>query len=156
MLALDKRQLQFMEVSGTESEKHSARSILPLLENHHKLLVTLLLLNSIANEALPIFLDRLVPTSVAIIISVTAVLMFGEVLPSAIFTGPYGLRIISFLTGFVRVSIFLLYPIQKPIAYMLDVILPHEEERKLGRAEVKAFIQVLPLFVYYCAWYCFL
>jgi hypothetical protein len=40
--------------------------------------VTLLLGNAACNEALPIFLDRLVNSYVAIIISVTAVLAFGE------------------------------------------------------------------------------
>lgn len=45
------------------------------------LLSTLLLNNAIAMEALPIFLDALVPSWLAIIISTTAVLVFGEVLP---------------------------------------------------------------------------
>jgi metal transporter CNNM len=48
--------------------------------------VTLLFCNAVAMEALPIFLDRLVPSIVAIIISVSFVLIFGEVLPQAICT----------------------------------------------------------------------
>jgi metal transporter CNNM len=39
-------------------------------------------------EALPIFLDNLVPSFWAIVISVTAVLFAGEVIPQAICTGP--------------------------------------------------------------------
>lgn len=50
-----------------------------VIHRHHLLLVTLLLANSIAMEALPIFLDRLVPSWAAVLISVTAVLFFGEV-----------------------------------------------------------------------------
>jgi CBS domain containing-hemolysin-like protein len=49
--------------------------------------VTLLLFNSMANEALPIFLAELVPGWVAILLSVTLVLFFGEIIPSAIFLG---------------------------------------------------------------------
>jgi len=33
--------------------------VLPLIQRHHYLLVTLLLYNSAANETLPLFLDRL-------------------------------------------------------------------------------------------------
>jgi hypothetical protein len=39
--------------------------------------VTLLLFNSIANEALPIFLAELVPSYMAVLLSVTAILIFG-------------------------------------------------------------------------------
>jgi hypothetical protein len=43
-------------------EKKQIRRILPLKSDHHVLLVTLLLLNSAANEMLPsIWLDRIVP-----------------------------------------------------------------------------------------------
>jgi metal transporter CNNM len=51
------------------------------------MLVTLLLCNAGAMETLPIFLDRLVPQVVAIICSVTLILIFGEVIPQAICTG---------------------------------------------------------------------
>ena len=40
--------------------------------------MTLLLVNAAAMEALPIFLDRLVSPTAAIVLSVTAVLFFGE------------------------------------------------------------------------------
>ena len=59
-------------------EQHYAKNIMPLVSNHHYLLVTLLLLNSLANEALPIFLDEIVPSYIAIILSVTLVLFFGN------------------------------------------------------------------------------
>jgi CBS domain containing-hemolysin-like protein len=71
------------------SEVLYANRLLPLIriEPHHQLLVTLLLLNSVANEALPLFLDKLVPQWAAILISVSAVLFVGEIIPAAIFTG---------------------------------------------------------------------
>lgn len=52
-----------------------------VLKRPHLLLVTLLLVNAAAMEALPIFLDRLVSPTIAIILSVTAVLFFGGRLP---------------------------------------------------------------------------
>ncbi len=67
--------------TGTDQEMRAAKRVLPILAKHHWLLVTLLLANSAAMEALPIFLDGLVPAYAAVIISVTAVLIFGEILP---------------------------------------------------------------------------
>jgi hypothetical protein len=46
--------------------------------------VTLLLCNACAMEALPLFLDTVTDPATAIIVSVTAVLVFGEVLPQAV------------------------------------------------------------------------
>ena len=45
------------------------------------------------NEALPIFLNLIVPEYLAVILSVSFVLIFGEILPSAVFTGPKKLTI---------------------------------------------------------------
>ena len=59
------------------------RQICPLISRHHRLLVTLLLFNSLANEALPIFLAELVPPYVAVLLSVTAILIFGCVRAAA-------------------------------------------------------------------------
>jgi hypothetical protein len=50
----------------TQKQAWQARRILPLLVRHHHLLVTLLLFNSVAAEALPLALDELVPGYVAV------------------------------------------------------------------------------------------
>jgi metal transporter CNNM len=39
-------------------------------------------------ETLPIFLDRIFSPWVAVLISVTLILMFGEIIPQALCTGP--------------------------------------------------------------------
>ena len=71
---------------------------------HHLLLVSLLLLNAMANEALPIFLDRLTNPFVSVILSVTFVLIFGEILPSAFFTGPSQMKMAATFTPVVWAS----------------------------------------------------
>ena len=72
--------------SPSLQEQQYSEQLLPLLVGHskrHRLLVSLLLLNSLANEALPLFLDELFPSKyVAILVSVTLVLFFGEIVPS--------------------------------------------------------------------------
>ena len=64
-----------------QEKKKLIKKIKVVLRKRHLLLVSLLLANAVAMEALPIFLDALVPAYLAIILSTTAVLIFGEVLP---------------------------------------------------------------------------
>jgi CBS domain containing-hemolysin-like protein len=64
------------------------KRIFPVIDKHHWMLVTLLLCNAGAMEALPIFLDKLVSPVEAVVFSVTLVLIFGEIIPQALCTGP--------------------------------------------------------------------
>ena len=66
MLSLEPLELAIKMRTGTESERRMAKTLLPLINDHHRLLVTLLVINAAANEALPLFLDELVPGYVAI------------------------------------------------------------------------------------------
>ncbi|KAJ1405630.1 CNNM, transmembrane domain [Sesbania bispinosa] len=84
LMSLSLVDLEILERSGSPSEKKQAAVILPVVKKQHQLLVTLLLCNAVAMEALPIYLDKLVNQFVAIILSVTFVLFFGEVIPQAI------------------------------------------------------------------------
>lgn len=70
-----------IEQNGSALEKAHAARVRPLVERHHLLLVTLLLTNATAMESLPLFLDRLVPQWLAIVLSVTLVLLFGARAP---------------------------------------------------------------------------
>jgi len=76
-MSMERLELEIKEKVGTEEEQRQAKRLLPLLHRKHLLLVTLLLFNSASAEALPLFLDELVPSYIAIIVSVTAVLFFG-------------------------------------------------------------------------------
>lgn len=87
-MGIDRLELKIKEQTGDQKMKDQANKILPILENHHLLLSTILLNNAIAMESLPIFLDALVPSWLAILLSTSAVLVFGEVVPQAICTGP--------------------------------------------------------------------
>jgi len=143
MLGMDPIMLLIKERAGTAQEQRMASKLLPFVKQHHRLLVTLLLLNSLANEALPIFLEAVVPPTVAVLLSVTLVLFFGEIIPSAIFTGPDQLKIAYRLTPLVKTAMFLLYPIAGPIAHLLDIILHDEEEDSAyNRGELSALIRI--------------
>ncbi len=79
-LTLDPLDLRIkMRAALDPTEKEAAASIYPLVNQNHRLLVTLLVMNSLAYECLPLFLDKLLPTWMTIIFSVTLLLVFGEV-----------------------------------------------------------------------------
>ena len=58
------------------------------LEQHHLLMITLLVPNAVAMEALRIGLNKIVTEAIAIIIPVTAILIVVEILPQAICIDP--------------------------------------------------------------------
>jgi len=126
-------------------DQDDAGLVLPLVRDHHRLLVTLMLFNTVANEALPIFLDELVPSWAAVLISVTAVLICGEILPSAIFTGPSQMRIAGTCVPLVKLLQWLFHYIATPIIALLDRLIEQEDAEgsvKYSRAELRALLQL--------------
>jgi metal transporter CNNM len=123
-------------------EKACAKKLYPLISRHHLLLVTLLLMNSIANEALPLFLNQIVSPVAALLLSVTAVLIFGEVLPSAIFTGPNQLAIGAAMSPLVWFFIYSFWIISYPTSLLLDRMLGEEHKGRYNKAEFRALINL--------------
>ncbi|CAN0446263.1 unnamed protein product, partial [Ectocarpus sp. 12 AP-2014] len=142
LLSIEPLEMAIKQRSGTPEEQHQASRILPLVSRHHFLLVTLLLFNSLANEALPIFLGNLVPSWLAVILSVSLVLFFGEIFPSAVFTGKNQLAIASGMSWLVYTLMMVLGPVAWPIAWMLDRVLGIEGFKRYNRAEIAALVEV--------------
>ncbi|TYH82299.1 hypothetical protein ES332_D02G050600v1 [Gossypium tomentosum] len=140
LMSLGLVELEILQRSGTSTEKKQAAAILPVVQKQHQLLVTLLLCNAVAMEALPIYLDKLFNEYVAIILSVTFVLAFGEVIPQALCTR-YGLAIGANLSGLVRVLMILCFPIAYPVGKVLDWMLGHNEAL-FRRAQLKALVSI--------------
>ena len=91
------------------------------------MLVTLLLLNACAMEALPLALDKLVPAWAAIVCSVTGVLFFGEIIPQALCTGPSQIKIAEYMCPVVLVFMWFTSPISWPIGKLLDKLMGEHE-----------------------------
>lgn len=143
LLSLNPLEMNVKMRSGSSDEKQQASRVLPLITRHHLLLVTLMLFNATANEALPLFLNQLVPAYVVIILSVTLVLCFGEIIPSAFFTGPNQLRIASFLAPFTWLLICFLYPIAYPLSKALDFWLGDDDGMTMfNRSEIFTMMQI--------------
>ncbi|GMY28427.1 DUF21 domain-containing protein At1g47330 isoform X2 [Fagus crenata] len=139
LMSLGLVDLEVLIKSGRPQDRLYAAKIFPVVKNQHLLLCTLLIGNSLSMEALPIFLDKLVPPWAAIVISVTLILVFGEILPQAVCTR-YGLRVGAIMAPLVRVLLFLFFPISYPISKVLDWMLGKGHAVLLRRAELKTFV----------------
>lgn len=113
-------ELEILKRTGNARDVARATRVQPLLKHHHLVLVTLVLCNAAANEALPIVLQSIVPPWLALALSVTLVLVAGEIIPSAVFSGPRQLQLASFLTPLLYFLMFVCFGIAAPIAALLD------------------------------------
>ena len=138
LMGIDSLSLKVKLEFGTELEKYHSSRILPIIEDHHLLLVTLLLCNAIALETLPLVLDQMVGGFTAVIVSVILTLFVAEVIPQALCIGPQQIPIASSFATLVRIAIYLFYPISYPIARLLDKTIGHQTEKKLNYEELKA------------------
>ncbi|KAL9325497.1 hypothetical protein ACSQ67_006142 [Phaseolus vulgaris] len=140
LMSLGLVDLEILERSGSPAEKAQAAIILPVVKKQHQLLVTLLLCNAVAMEALPLYLDKLFNQFVAIILSVTFVLFFGEVIPQAI-CSRYGLAVGANFAWLVRILMIICYPVSYPVGKVLDYLLGHNEAL-FRRAQLKALVSI--------------
>ncbi|GKV23783.1 hypothetical protein SLEP1_g33479 [Rubroshorea leprosula] len=132
--------LEVLAQSGTPKDRKHAAKILPVVKNQHLLLCTLLICNAAAMEALPIFLDSLVTAWGAILISVTLILLFGEIIPQSICCR-YGLTIGAAVVPIVRVLVWICFPVAYPISKLLDFLLGHRVAL-FRRAELKTLVDL--------------
>ncbi|MED6204028.1 DUF21 domain-containing protein [Stylosanthes scabra] len=133
--------LEVLANSGSPRDRKYAAKILTVVRNQHLLLCTLLICNAIAMEALPIFLDKLVNALGAILISVTLILLFGEIIPQSVCTR-YGLAIGAKVAPVVRVLVWICFPAAFPISKLLDYLLGHRKEALFRRAELKTLVNL--------------
>lgn len=125
--------------SGTPQDRKHAAKIMPVVKNQHLLLCTLLIYNAAAMEALPIFLDSLVTAWGAILISVTLILLFGEIIPQSV-CSRYGLAIGAAVAPLVRVLVWICFPIAYPISKLLDFALGDGHVALFRRSELKTLV----------------
>ncbi|XAR73017.1 hypothetical protein NMG60_11019860 [Bertholletia excelsa] len=141
LMSLSLVDLEVLAKSGTPEDRKHAEKIIPVVQNQHLLLCTLLICNAAAMEALPIFLDGLVTAWGAILISVTLILMFGEIIPQAV-CSRYGLAIGAAVTPVVRLLVWICFPIAFPISKLLVVLLGQGHVALFRRAELKTLVNL--------------
>lgn len=143
LMGLDELHLRVLATSSEDlTEKRNAQKVLRLMQRgRHWVLVVLLLANVVINESLPIFLDGAIGGGIAaVVISTTAIVIFGEVIPQAV-SVRYGLAIGARCAPFVLCLMYLLAPIAYPTAKLLDYVLGQNEGHTYKKAELKSFLQ---------------
>lgn len=144
ILSQDEFNLEILKRAGkTDRIKRSAEKLLPLVRHYHRVLVTLVVSNMIAAEALPVFMDHVVSPLTAVLLSVTAILIFGEIIPQAI-CARYGLHIAAspIIRWPLNVLLIVFMPINVPIGFLLDLILGKPKLELHTEEELFAVIEI--------------
>eukprot|EP00934_Nitzschia_sp_Nitz4_P001180 Nitzschia sp. Nitz4//scaffold36_size144017//131741//133324//NITZ4_003117-RA/size144017-processed-gene-0.95-mRNA-1//-1//CDS//3329549549//1180//frame0 len=148
LMTLDAFDLQIIKRSSLDDdEKRYATALYPIVQDRHYLLVNLLIVDALAYEILPLFLDKMLPGWVVLLLSITMVLLFGEIIPSAIFMGPQQLALGYQLVPLMKGIMVILYPVAKPCAMLLDYIVhgPNGEDltqEEYNREELSALVHL--------------
>ncbi len=115
-------------------DKDAAR-VYQIRKKGNLLLCTILLGNIAVNSVIAIMLESIAGGVIAGIVATAIIFIFGEVLPQSL-VSRFALKFGSMTAPFMRVIIFILYPITAPIAYALDRLLGSELPTIYSRDEL--------------------
>lgn len=118
---------------------YRAKKVLPLRRNGHLTLASILLTNVAVISASSLVLEKRFAGLIAGALSTLLIVIFGEVVPQAIFTRN-SLAFTYRCTTLMRLMIVATYPISKPLQLLLDKMLGHEKNRLEGRHELGIII----------------
>jgi len=141
LLSMDRLDIEVLQEAGNEKERKMASQILPLVRRRHLLLVTLVLANSACVEAMPVVMETFASKATSIVISTSAVLIFGELLPQAVCSRK-GLQVGALCRWFVWLLIGVFFIIAYPFAKLLDKILGAEGAKFYNRGELIKFVEL--------------
>lgn len=133
------------EARSTAVAQRHAAVVLPVVRRKHWLLSSLLLANALFLEAIPVFLDRILNPAVAVLVSLTLVLVFGEIVPTAFFTGPSRLAMAAKFAPLVRGLMLVTSPVSYPLSKALDALFGEEGQDDEGfrRTDLRAIVRGL-------------
>lgn len=117
-----------------------AVKIYNIRKNGSLLLVTLLLGNVAVNTAMAIFLGSIASGLIAGLIATGLIVIFGEILPQALFSR-YALALGSKFVWVVKLFFIMLYPVSKPLSMLLDWVLGKEMPAIWSKQEIQEIIK---------------
>jgi len=141
LMGLDKTGLEIVMGGDDAVNAAAAKVIYPVRKNGNLLLCTLLLGNVAVNALLSILLADKAGGAVGFITSTFLIVIFGEIAPQAI-CSRYALQIGSKTVPLVKVIMFLIYPVAKPLAFVLDKALGEELATTYSGAEMLKLLQI--------------
>lgn len=116
-----------------------ARRVLPLRHNSHLTLASILLTNVALISATSLVLDQELEGLIAGIISTLLIVIFGEVIPQALFA-QHALSFTAFFAPLLRLMIFITYPVSKPLQLLLDKLIGKQQSLLVTRSELGIII----------------
>ncbi len=116
-----------------------ARRILPIRRNVHLLLGSILFTNVAVVSATSLVLSERLNGVVAGLLSTLLIVVFGEVIPQALFS-KNPLLWSSRFSGLLRVMIAVTYIVSKPLQLLLDKLFPHQSGKLQSRGEIGLMI----------------
>ncbi|HVX24641.1 MAG TPA: CNNM domain-containing protein [Candidatus Saccharimonadales bacterium] len=112
-----------------------ARKVLPLRHNTHLTLAAILLTNIAAVSATSLVLDQRLNGWAAGIISTLLIVIFGEVMPQAVFSND-ALRWSARFASVLRAMLVVTYVVSKPLQLLLDQLFPRQQAPLQSRHEL--------------------
>lgn len=117
-----------------------AKKIFDLRKKGNLLLSTLLIGNVTVNSTLSIFLGTLVPSVMAGFVATGMIVIFGEIVPQAVFSR-YALNLGSRFVWLAKIFIIIFYPVAGPIAWALDKFLGEEMPTIYSKREIMKIVE---------------
>jgi metal transporter CNNM len=116
-----------------------ALRVLPLRRNTHLLLASILLTNVAVVSATTLVLDQRLNGLLAGVVSTLLIVVFGEVIPQALFS-KNPLLWSSRFSNLLRVMITVTFVVSKPLQLLLDRLFPHQRAKLQTRHELGLLI----------------
>ena len=117
-----------------------AQRILPLRQKSHLTLAAILYTNIGAVTATSLVISGFTGGIIAGFVSTVILVIFGEILPQAYYSRT-ALRTCGQFTPFLKLIIFITYPLSKPTQILLDLVLPRHEHPLRDRHELGLLIK---------------
>ena len=135
VMSLDLADLRRKAKLGNRMAQH----VLPLRRNTHLLLASILLTNVAVVSATTLVLDTRLAGIVAGLLSTLLIVVFGEVIPQALFS-KNPLLWSSRFSLLLKVMIILTYVVSKPLQLLLDKLFPRQRTKLQSRQELGLLI----------------
>mmetsp|Transcript_5840 Transcript_5840/g.10011 ORF Transcript_5840/g.10011 Transcript_5840/m.10011 type:complete len:901 (-) Transcript_5840:131-2833(-) len=142
LMSLDPSGLEIVMANADDPRlARAAKAIYPVRLNGNLLLCTLLLGNVGVNSLLSILMADLSSGLVGFIVSTCVIVTFGEIIPQAI-CSRFALQVGEKTVPLVKVLLVLLYPICKPLSFILNKVLGHEIGTTYSTSEMAKLIEM--------------
>lgn len=140
VFSLDVARLKVLAHRTDTVEGQRARRLMLILHNPHWVLVTLVVVDSAATEMLPLLFNVLLSPAAAILMSVILLVVFGEIIPEAVFTH-HAMALASSLAYLVLVLMIVTAPISWPVAKLLDWCVGSRTSVAFKRGQLRELIR---------------